>query len=318
MLVFLTAIAVALVAIPLVWAVARLIVARILRVPLRTVSLGYPASPGCSLKSWEWRGVEWELSLFPVGVFLGFDDGRPLWRRVLVGAAGPVGAAALAVGTLYGSFLAHAPDRYSTVVLVEGPGPAMDGGLRTGDRVLSIDTVPTPDFATLADVVRPRPQRRVPVVVEREGRQVRLEVILGRRAVGDIDVGLLGVRVAPDAPRIPLADPRGWAWDRTLELIAAAPGDWSATPVSGTGTHTLGQPRGVPWPMLPFLVANFALLFALASVVPLPPFTVGEGLFGVLADVVDDGAISLVRAVTARGVASYLVMSLGYNLALLT
>ena len=91
----------------------------------------------------------------------------------------------------------------AVIAEVEAEGPAAGAGLREGDRIVSIDGVETSSFGDVSEVVRPRPDRIVPVVVEREVdgevRRLSLTVRTGStkapRATDGrfVDVGWLGV-----------------------------------------------------------------------------------------------------------------------------
>lgn len=74
--------------------------------------------------------------------------------------------------------------------------PAVKAGLQTGDVVKSIDGVaidPTGSYDQVGSIVRTRPNKEVPVVVERNGETLTLMATLGTRE-GCSSQGYLGVR----------------------------------------------------------------------------------------------------------------------------
>jgi regulator of sigma E protease len=91
----------------------------------------------------------------------------------------------------------------SLIEEVQEGSPAARAGIEPGDRVVSIDGIETPSFDRVSEVVQARPDKIVPVVVERvvdgESRQLSLTVETGvekapRRTDGKfVDVGVLGV-----------------------------------------------------------------------------------------------------------------------------
>jgi len=91
----------------------------------------------------------------------------------------------------------------SVIENVQDGSPAARGGIQPGDRVVSIDGIETPSFDRLSEVVQARPDRIVPIVVERSvdgsARQLSLTVETGvekapRPTDGKfVEVGVLGV-----------------------------------------------------------------------------------------------------------------------------
>ncbi|MFM7537913.1 MAG: M50 family metallopeptidase [Acidimicrobiales bacterium] len=81
-----------------------------------------------------------------------------------------------------------------SVAAVEPGTAAATAGLLPGDRVISLDGVPTTDFDALRAAVAPRPGRSVELMVEREGATVPVRATLGSRPVHSGVEGFLGIR----------------------------------------------------------------------------------------------------------------------------
>lgn len=78
-------------------------------------------------------------------------------------------------------------------------GAAEEAGIIAGDRITAIAGEKISSFADLQDIVAVRPDERVSVSLERNGRQQTLELQLGSRQVDGETVGLLGVAISAGA-----------------------------------------------------------------------------------------------------------------------
>ncbi|UBM24281.1 RIP metalloprotease RseP [Pseudomonas sp. p1(2021b)] len=78
---------------------------------------------------------------------------------------------------------------------IDPKGPAAAAGLKTGDRLLSLDGVDLNDWQQVVDSVRARPEAKVKLRVERDGAQLEVPVTLARRGEGQASGGYLGAGV---------------------------------------------------------------------------------------------------------------------------
>ncbi|MBF8721990.1 MULTISPECIES: RIP metalloprotease RseP [Pseudomonas] len=78
---------------------------------------------------------------------------------------------------------------------IDPKGPAAAAGLKTGDRLLSLDGVALNDWQQVVDSVRARPEAKVQLRVERDGAQLEVPVTLARRGEGQASGGYLGAGV---------------------------------------------------------------------------------------------------------------------------
>ena len=81
--------------------------------------------------------------------------------------------------------------------LTEG-GAAAGAGMAVGDRIVSIDGNSISNYSDLIEAVAARPDQAVSVAYFRDGRQLEIDVVLGRQEVEGEVRGLLGVRGSND------------------------------------------------------------------------------------------------------------------------
>jgi regulator of sigma E protease len=187
----------------------------------------------------------------------------------------------------------------SVIENVQDGSPAARGGIQPGDRVVSIDGIETPSFDRLSEVVQARPNKIVPIVVERsvDGsiRQLSLTVETGvekapRPTDGKfVEVGVLGVgmridRIELDPGQAVVAGTR--AAGRASMLILGGLYDLATGGVSLKsigGPVAIGQLTGhfarqgmsslLGW------VALFSINLAILNLLPIPVLDGGHILF---------------------------------------
>lgn len=126
------------------------------------------------------------------------------WKRILMIFAGPAMNLLLAlIGFCVAFSVWDEPtlsSSFPAIEVADAPGdpasPASLAGLRTGDLVRSIDGIavdPTGPYDQVGEIVRARPGKQVPIVVERAGEELTLLATLGTRP-DCADQGYLGVR----------------------------------------------------------------------------------------------------------------------------
>ena len=78
---------------------------------------------------------------------------------------------------------------------IDPKGPAAAAGLKTGDKLLTLDGVALSDWQQVVDSVRARPEAKVMLSVERDGAALEVPVTLARRGEGQASGGYLGAGV---------------------------------------------------------------------------------------------------------------------------
>jgi regulator of sigma E protease len=135
---------------------------------------------------------------------------KPRWQRLFIVFAGPAMNVVLAVALLTGLFLFHFPklvdpNAASTVGHVLPDSPAARAGVREGDRIVRVDGVADPSWEDIQVKEFASAQRPLPLVIERQGRQIPLLVT-------------------------PELDPRtgvghaGWSEENEIQIAAFVPG----------------------------------------------------------------------------------------------
>ena len=201
---FLTVLAFALVIGPLVFLheMGHYLAGRWFGVKIDAFSIGF----GNELFGWtDKRGTRWKFSALPLGGYVMFGgdrnpasipdaawlelpaeergrtlQGKPVWQRAIVSAAGPVVNFIVAIVIFAGIAMAYGVDATpATVSLVQPGSAAAAAGIRVGDRVTMLGGRPVDTFSDLANFTLMRPGERVPVLLSRDGRPVQLDLTIG-------------------------------------------------------------------------------------------------------------------------------------------
>ena len=129
---------------------------------------------------------------------------KPYWRRMSVAVAGSTMHFLLAFALILTVFVGFgtqdsSSDRWT---LQSVSGPALQAGLKPGDRILSVDGREPGSFTDLSKVIRKHPGDEVTLVVDRDGTERTLTATLAKRNPStDEKVGYLGVSPAFDRVR---------------------------------------------------------------------------------------------------------------------
>lgn len=146
-----------------------------------------------------YRGVEYRLSWIPLGGYVSIPDVDPegtkalegetgaksqeeripAWKEILVAAAGP--AMNLVLAVVLAVLLALVPGAHfgelpAVVGQVMDDGPAAQGGLQAGDRVLAVGGHPVATWTEMVTEVQLTDGRATPFRVARAGEEVTLSI----------------------------------------------------------------------------------------------------------------------------------------------
>ena len=200
------------------------IVARLLGIGVKVFSLGFPPK----LLAFKWGQTQYRLSLLPLGGYVqlvgesnveDLPEGftlrqsfmhRPAWHRMLVVAAGPVFNFILAWFIYWGVFWSQGMIEVLPVIgEVRDASPAMEAGIRPGDRVLAIDNQEVDTWDTLASIIRDSEGKSLNIDVARGDTtvtiSVRPELTVHKNIFGEeIKTPLIGITSSQDTRIVPL------------------------------------------------------------------------------------------------------------------
>jgi regulator of sigma E protease len=219
-----------------------------------------------------------------------------VWQRFLVVLAGPAANFVLAVIIFAVFFAAFGVPRSPNVVgEVKAGSPAAHAGLRTGDRITSVDGNGISSFEDLRREISLRPRESVPIIIVRDERQIPLRITLGTYDESDEfgqhhRVGQLGVLQAErvwERPSPLMIVPEAVRYTAVITR-SMAEGLWQI--VTGRrGTEDVGGPikiaqiagQQASLGALPFvqLLALFSINLGFINLLPVPMLDGGHLLF---------------------------------------
>ncbi|NUO45770.1 MAG: site-2 protease family protein [Streptomyces sp.] len=255
---------------------------------------------------------------------------RKPWKRVIVMFAGPFMNLILAIGLFLTVLMGFGIQQQTTDVASVSPcvisqsenrdtckktdkaSPAAAAGMKKGDKIVSFAGVRTDDWNTLSDLIRDSAGKTVPIVVDRDGKQVSLSAKIATNLVAKKDssgayvqgeyvkAGFLGFSAATGVVKQDFGDSVTWMTDRVgdaVDSLAALPskipalwdaafGDGPREPDSPMGVvgaarvggeiATLDIPASQQLAMFVMLLAGFNLSLFLFNMLPLLPLDGGH------------------------------------------
>jgi regulator of sigma E protease len=215
------------------------LVAKLFKIKVETFSVGF----GPRLFGFRYGDTDYRISGFPLGGYVkmaGENPGdsvtgspeefisKPKWQRFLVAAAGPAMNILLALGLLTilfmrGTEVAEFAEGEAVVGIVEANSAAEAAGVKTGDRIVSIDGKREPNWEEVEARVMTNAGQTIPLVLNRKGQVI--ETSLTPLKQGKNEAGYAGmtpeVRVTNVIANVIADMPAGKAGlERNDEIIA--------------------------------------------------------------------------------------------------
>lgn len=183
-------------------------------VRVEAFSIGF----GRPITAWtDRRGTVWKLAWLPLGGYVKmhgqerpedvpqevrdtwipgetFQEKSVLSRAIIVGA-GPAANFVLAMVVFSGMFLAVGrPVTLPVVGSVMPNSAAASAGLEPKDTIVSIGGAPVATFEALQHIVVANPNKALPLVVRRDGNEMKLSITPHAQDVNGHQIGIIGVR----------------------------------------------------------------------------------------------------------------------------
>jgi membrane-associated protease RseP (regulator of RpoE activity) len=169
---------------------------------------------------------------------------KPAWQRAIVLSAGSFTHFVVAFALLWGAlaFIGLSTSSGTNVVdVVSTDSPAEVAGLQQGDVIVAVDGQATPDFEAVRAAVTERGGETVPVVVERGGSRVELDVAIADQTPDGTRTGFLGV-----GPEVIVSDPEPLpAGEAIREVVAGDLSLWNLTRETMLGLVRALSPAGI-------------------------------------------------------------------------
>jgi regulator of sigma E protease len=184
------------------------LVAKFFKIKVETFSVGF----GPRLIGFRKGETDYRISAFPLGGYVKMAGetpmdsitgeayeflSKPKWQRFLVAAAGPAMNIILAIGLIAGLYMygTDVPEflvGQAVINVVEPGSPAERAGIKPGDQIANFDGKEKPDWQDVQNTVLTSPGRSLPIVIERNGKQLQFDLTPERKGRDEAgDVGML-------------------------------------------------------------------------------------------------------------------------------
>lgn len=235
----------------------------------------------------------------------------PVWKRIMIVAAGPVFNMLLAylifAGALSIGVPMYVPDFDSLMPVVENVlenSPAQAAGIKPGDRIVSINDKKIGTWPQMTEIIYKSAGKALAIIVERDHQNIPLTVTPAPKMVeGEdgkkIEVGQIGIGKSPRGVKIEAANPleavyKGaqatyqWTYLTVEGLVRLAQGKLSKENIGGPILigQMSGQAASQGLGSLAFLIAILSITLGVMNILPIPVLDGGHLLFFVIEAVI--------------------------------
>jgi regulator of sigma E protease len=186
---------------------------------------------------------------------------------------------------------AQAPQAVAGSVLADSA--ADRAGLKTGDRVLSIDGEPVSDWAEWVAIIRANPDTALQLEVRRADQTLMLTLVPdavsdGDERIGRAGIGIAGMREIHYGPLSALPEAGRRVWQQTSMIIGAIgklfTGELSVKTLGGplTIAQAAGETAAVGLVTFMLFLAFFSVSLGVINLLPVPMLDGGWIVFGVV------------------------------------
>jgi regulator of sigma E protease len=214
---------------------------------------------------------------------------KPIWKRAIVIAAGPVMNIVLAVVLFAGlAFFAGIPELVPEIRTVLENSPAQSIGLQPGDRIITVAGQDIRTWQELTAVIHANPEKPLAIAWERNGERMSAEVT--PRLDPEAKIGLIGI--SPKEVRRQVGFIESWSMGANLSWqVTAQMGRMLARLLRGEGSlkKELTGPIGIAviageaarqsFESLIELMALISVNLALMNLLPIPVLDGGHLVF---------------------------------------
>lgn len=124
-------------------------------------------------------------------------ESASVWQKMMTNFAGPMNNFILSIiaFTIVGFMLPSVPNTSSVVGTVIESSPAEQAGLQADDKIIEIDGTKVSKWTEVTSTIQPRPGETLPIVIERAGETLSLEVEVKSvtAADGEQTIGQIGI-----------------------------------------------------------------------------------------------------------------------------